>query len=224
MSRATDRGVAGWKSRDQDHHDGDPADEDARLMVAFGEGDEEAFVILYRRYRDRIVAYARRLLGDPARAEEAAQDVFLKVFGARRSYAPRGRFSTFLYRIATNHCLNLRARHEHRWTDRSVAADERAAVPPAQAAELARADLRRTLGSALDRLPDKQRAALVLCHYEGLTLAEAAAALQVSVSAVKSLVHRARERLAAELGGALSTIDDAAGDGRQSLAEFPHAL
>lgn len=78
-------------------------DPEVALMLAFAQGEEAAFVTLYRTYRDRIVGYCTRLVGDRARGEEAAQDVFIKLYRARASYSERGRFSTFLYRIATNH-------------------------------------------------------------------------------------------------------------------------
>ena len=164
-------------------------------MAAFAAGDDEAFVRLYRKYRDRMVSFSRRLLGDVAQAEEAAQDVFLKLYDARQRYQPTSRFSTFLYRIATNHCLNLRARHDHRLTDRGVIAEEHAQVAASQSEAVADGELRAALTAALTRLPERQRAALVLCHHEGLSYQEAATAVGVSVSAIKSLVHRARESM-----------------------------
>ena len=75
-------------------------DPDVALMLEFTKGREDAFVELYQRHRDRIVSFTGRMLGDRAQAEEAAQDVFLKLYRARESYEPRSRFSTFLYRIA----------------------------------------------------------------------------------------------------------------------------
>ncbi|HEX2675716.1 MAG TPA: sigma-70 family RNA polymerase sigma factor, partial [Polyangiales bacterium] len=101
-------------------------DPDAALMLEFAHGDEEAFVKLYRSYRDRMVGYCMRLLGDLAQAEEAAQDVFLKLYGARASYQPQSRFSTYLYRIATHHCWNLRARLDRTLVKRGVAVEEHA--------------------------------------------------------------------------------------------------
>src|SRR6476619_6255361 len=93
-------------------------DPDVALMLAFTKGREEAFLQLYQRHRDRIVTFTGRMLGDRAQAEEAAQDVFLKLYRARDSYEPRSRFSTFLYRIATNHCLNVQSRVERKLLDR----------------------------------------------------------------------------------------------------------
>ncbi len=175
-------------------------DADARAMSAFTQGDEGAFVELYDRYKTRIFNLARRMLGDRSRAEEAAQDVFLKLYGARKSYKPTARFSTFLYRIAINHCLNSRARKSERQTvvdsdlDRTTRSDAASAD-----GLLERSDLRAALRVALGKLPDTQRAALILCHYEGASYSEAADMLDVTEAAVKSLVHRARTRLTTDL-------------------------
>ena len=171
-------------------------DPEVALMCAFARGEEAAFVTLYRTYRDRIIAYCTRLLGDRARAEEAAQDVFIKLYGTRDTYTERGQFSSFLYRIATNHCFNLRAQLDQRLTDRRKALDDDSHSASTRehdpAGQLANAELRSALAAALAELPDKQRAAFVLVHYQELAYRDAAAALQVSEAAVKSLIHRAR--------------------------------
>lgn len=181
-------------------------DPDVDLMLAFCKGDEDAFVELYRRYRDRMVAFCRRIVGDDAQAEEAAQEVFLKLYRARSGYAPRSRFSTFVYRIAANHCLNMQARVEHKLLQRGVEIDARVASPEAQQhAQLEHGELRAVLEKALATLPDRQRAALVLVHYEGLSYEEAAEAIEVTESALKSLIHRARSAMMEQLGPWLGT-------------------
>jgi RNA polymerase sigma-70 factor (ECF subfamily) len=169
-------------------------------MLEFCRGDEDAFVELYRRYRDRMVAFCRRIVGDDAQAEEAAQEVFLKLYRARSGYAPRSRFSTFAYRIAANHCLNVQARVEHKLVQRGVEIDARVVSPDAQQqARFEQSELRLQLERALSTLPDRQRAALVLVHYEGLSYEEAAEAIDVTESALKSLIHRARGAMMAQL-------------------------
>ena len=100
-------------------------DPDVELMLAFKDGDEEAFVQLYEKYRDRIVNFTRRFMGNLAQSEEAAQDVFLKLYKTKSRYTPTARFSTFLFRIATNHCLNLQARHDTKLVDRNKELGER---------------------------------------------------------------------------------------------------
>jgi RNA polymerase sigma-70 factor (ECF subfamily) len=171
-------------------------DADAALLLAFQRGDEAAFRALYERNARAMVAFCHRFVRDPARAEELAQDVFVKLYGAADRYRPSARFRTFLYRIAANHCLNELRRPEH-----GARADDAAGAPadpdalPSGAAnpeEIARgAALERAVAAMLDRLPDKQRAALVLCRFEGLSYEEIAEVLGTTVSAVKSLVHRA---------------------------------
>ncbi|MDD9969552.1 MAG: RNA polymerase sigma factor [Myxococcales bacterium] len=184
------------------------SDPDAQLMTAFAAGQEDAFVQLYERYRERIVNYCRRLLGDRARAEEAAQDVFLKVYDAGSRYQAKSRFSTYIYRVATNHCFNLNARVERKLVS-AVGSESDRADPKAQdqTEAIAQVQLRRALQSALAKLPDKQRAALLLVHYEGLSYREAAIAVSATESAVKSLIHRARERMIRELSSVMREYD-----------------
>jgi RNA polymerase sigma-70 factor (ECF subfamily) len=177
-----------------------PVVTDADVMVAFARGDEGAFVKLYDAYKLRIFNLTRRLLGDSARAEEATQDVFLKLYQTRKSYSPTAKFSTFIYRIAVNHCLNAKAKK----SERMVAADpdldaKHESVSTTADASLEQKALRAALREALGKLPEQQRAALVLCHYEGSSYKEASDVLEVTESAVKSLVHRARTRLVQEL-------------------------
>lgn len=174
-------------------------DADIALMLAFQSGDEEAFVQIYQKHKVRIFNYTRRILGNAAHAEEAAQDVFLKLYQARQTYKPQSKLTTFLYRIATNHCLNLRARHEHRLADRQTTVESQTSPQRTADVTLHHQQLRSALTAALATLPEKQSAAFVLCHYEGLSYQEASLVLKASESAIKSLVHRAREKLLVEL-------------------------
>lgn len=175
-------------------------DADVQLMLAFQRGDEEAFVQLYRKYRDRMVNFARRLLGSSALGEEAAQEVFLKLYASGRRYRPKSRFSTFLYRIAVNHCANLRARHDSRFSRSEARIESMAMTSGAEPERTVRdRELREALRRALSTLPTRQAVALVLCHYEGLSYREAAEALGDSEASVKSSIHRARTALSREL-------------------------
>jgi RNA polymerase sigma-70 factor (ECF subfamily) len=178
-------------------------DEDARLMLAFRAGDAGAFDALFQRWAAPLLRYVGRMLRDAAGAEELVQEVFLRVHGARERYQPQARFSSWLYRIATNLALNelrrpqRRERHESRDED---GAAELAADSPAPEDAL---DARRRAAQVereLARLPERQRAALCLTAVEGLSYAEVAAALEISESAVKALVHRARATLAERIG------------------------
>src|SRR6266496_37348 len=164
------------------------SDPDAALMVAFQGGDESAFRSLFEKYGRAMVAFCHHFVRDGARAEELAQEVFLKLYASSARYQPTARFKTFLYRIASNHCLNELRRGEY--------APRRAADPDADALGAA---LSREVQALLARLPEKQRAAFVLARLEGLPYEEVAEVLQTSVSAVKSLVHRATVAAAAAL-------------------------
>jgi len=179
-------------------------DEDVRLMLALRAGDTAAFDALFRRWSGPLLRYLDRMVHDLAVAEELVQEAFIRVHQARDRYRPDARFSTWLYRIATNLALNELRRPRHRAVHRS--ADEAGAPPLADRGPGTddRVDARRRAGeveAALAELPEKQRAALCLAAVEGLSYAEVAEALEVTEKAVKSLVHRARSGLAERLGG-----------------------
>src|SRR5512141_226541 len=170
-------------------------DPDAALMLAFQQGDEGAFRTLYERHARAMYGFCHHFVRDAARAEELAQDVFVNLYRARDRYRPSARFKTFLYRIASNHCLNELRRGEYaarRGPDPAEPADPDALPSSAASPEDAArgAALERAVGELLARLPEKQRAALVLCRLEGLSHEEIADVLETSVPAVKSLVHR----------------------------------
>ena len=180
----------------------DAVDEDARQMLAFRDGDGRAFDALFRRWSGPLLRYLERMVRDTAAAEELVQEAFLRVHRARNRYAPEARFSTWLYRIATNLALNELRRPGRRQPHRS-ADEEGAAVIPAQGPAVDEVVDARRRGAEVEReleaLPERQRAALWLTAVEGLSYAEVARALDVSEKAVKALVHRARSALAAKL-------------------------
>jgi RNA polymerase sigma-70 factor (ECF subfamily) len=175
-------------------------DPDAALMVAFQGGDEAAFRALFERHGRATMAFCNRFVRDPARAEELAQDVFMKLHGSADRYQPSARFKTFLYRIATNHCLNELRRGEYQARpeidpespDGSPLDPDALAGNSATPEEHARGNaLARDVEAMLARLPDTQRAAFVLARFEGLPYEEIAQVLGTTVPSVKSLVHRA---------------------------------
>jgi RNA polymerase sigma-70 factor (ECF subfamily) len=177
-------------------------DPDVRLMLAFRSGDAAAFDSLFQRWSGPLLRYLGRMLRDAASAEELVQEVFLRVYRARERYAPEARFSTWLYRIATNLARNELRRPRHRSPHRSR--DEEGG--PTLVAETVRPeaaiDARRLAARVereLEALPEKQRAALCLTAVEGLAYAEVAEVLAVSEQAVKALVHRARSALVLQL-------------------------
>lgn len=170
----------------------EPGLDDADLMVRFVETrDRSVFEMLFKRHRDRMVAYAGRYVRDRARAEELAQEIFVKVY-TTKSYEAQGSFTSWLYRVATNVCLNELRRPEHR--QRFTEYEDQAGTQTPET-ELSEKELGLRLQRALDVLPDKQRAAFIMARMDGLRHDEIASALSTTVPAVKSLIHRALETL-----------------------------
>ena len=189
----------------------DPAsDPDVQLMLRVRAGDAEAFRELFEKHQRAIVNFAYHFVGNRHRAEEIAQDVFLQIYRAAGRYEPQAKFTTWLYRIATNACLNEVRRPEHRHPKRSLEYqpdDERkraeiafadpAAVPGDSA--LAGRQLEAKIREVLAELPPNQRAALLMSRVDGMSYLEVADALETSESAVKSLVFRATATMRKEL-------------------------
>jgi len=175
---------------------------DVDLMLAVRAGDDGAFAELADRHRNAIVNLTYRYLGNRADAEDLAQEVFLKVHRARKRYEPRAKFTTWLYRVAVNACLNEVRNRKHRPThaalsfggaeETSLPADPRS-ENPAAAAE--REELRRQVRLALDELPERQRLAILLNKFHGQSYEELAQAFGMTIPAVKSLLVRARENV-----------------------------
>lgn len=177
-------------------------DEDAALMCLVRDGDDDAFTRLFARWRAPLVRFTVRFVGDQARGEELAQDVLLTIYRVRERYVPRERFAAYLYRIATNHCLNELRRAEHRTPRVEIEVADEATVDASNPTvdEMLQGDrLQTAVRAAVGRLPPNQRAALLLQHDEGLAYEEIADALETSVAAVKSLLNRARRALMQDL-------------------------
>lgn len=179
-------------------------DEDEMLRLKAG--DSNAFTRLVERYRGPLVHFLYRMVGDAATAEELAQEVFVRVYGARRRYRPRAKFSTWLFKIATNLALNslrdtrLRRQLEARSEEQAASRVAGLADPVANMEQQLLAQERRaTIRRAVESLPEKQRLAVLLHKYEELDYAEIAAILGCSESALKSLLFRAYEALRAKL-------------------------
>jgi RNA polymerase sigma-70 factor (ECF subfamily) len=168
------------------------AESDAVLTARAAGGDRLAYAALVERHLPRVYAITRRMLGNEAAAEDAAQEALLRLWTHAGSYDPsKAMLSTWLTRIATNLCLDrLRKRREEQWDDRYDAP-----LPADQEKTVADRQLAQRVDAALQALPERQRLALVLCHYEDLSMAEAARAMDTSVEAVESLLSRARRSL-----------------------------
>lgn len=185
---------------------------DEQLVALFRAGDDAAFQAIHDRYRQRLFAYARQMLGGSRQdAEDALQDVFLRAYGALRADSRPVSLRAWLYRVAHNRCID----HLRRPVPPAAEIFELSRRPlhdPIEEAER-REDLRR-LVQDVRSLPDQQRSALLMREMDGLTYAELADALDVTVPAVKSLLVRARIGLV-EAGEARDT---ACGEIRESLA------
>jgi len=185
------------------------ADPDAALMEALQRGDESAFETLVGRHRERVFRLACRYLGDETAADDLAQEAFLRVYRARHTWRPEAKFSTWLYRVTANACLNeLRSRRVRRAVETTAPAGPAGASagdgpaldgPDPRATDPGDLALRRELAgvvrAAVQELPEDQRMAVLLSKYEGLSYRELAEAMDRSVPAVKSLLVRARENL-----------------------------
>jgi RNA polymerase sigma-70 factor, ECF subfamily len=162
------------------------------LLARLARRDEAAFAELIGRYFDRVHRIAWRVLGGAADAEDVAQEAFLKAWTAPGQIRDGRAIGAWLSRVATNLALDrLRRRRPESPAELPDLVDPRAAADRG----LERATLETELADALAALPDRQRAALVLVHFEGLGNLEAAATLGVSIEAVESLLARARRNL-----------------------------
>lgn len=170
---------------------------DEELVVLIGGGDRRAYHVLVERHGRRVLAVARRMMRNLAEAEEVSQEAFLRVWQKAGEWQPRGaKFTTWLYRVVVNLCLDRKRKPSFAPIE---AAGDPADERPSAETQLARSERDRLVQAALQALPERQRAALALSYYEGLSNAEAAAALELSVSALESLLVRARRALRQEL-------------------------
>lgn len=172
---------------------------DEELVALIGGGDRRAYHILVERHGRRVLGLARRMMRNLAEAEDVSQDAFLRVWQKAGEWQPRGaRFTTWLYRVVMNLCLDRKRRPTMSPIE---AAGDPADTRPDAETILAKSQRDGQVAAALQALPERQRAALVLSYYEGLSNAEAAGVLELSVSALESLLVRARRALRQELEG-----------------------
>jgi RNA polymerase sigma-70 factor (ECF subfamily) len=184
---------------------------DVQLMLDVKAGDEASFELLLHRYRTPLVNFLYRMVRNREQAEDLAQEVFLRVYRAREDYVPSAKFTTWLFRIATNLALNSVRDTRYRKLEVSIDApigetedgDERTLDIPEKhpniEQHLVEDARRKMIRHAIDKLPEKQRAAVLLHKYQELDYAEIAKILACSESALKSLLFRAYESLRVEL-------------------------
>jgi RNA polymerase sigma-70 factor (ECF subfamily) len=184
---------------------------DVQLMLDVKAGDEQSFALLLHRYRTPLVNFLYRMVRNREQAEDLAQEVFIRVYRARADYVPSAKLTTWLFRIATNLALNSvrDTRHQRMEVslDAPVTVSEEGDERPLDVAEknpnieehLVQEAQRDMIRHAIDKLPEKQRAAVLLHKYQDLDYGEISKILSCSESALKSLLFRAYETLRVEL-------------------------
>ncbi len=198
MPASSASAVSGWKDLS-----------DAEIMLRVREGDDSGFDLLIEKYRRPIVHFMFRMVHNQAVAEELAQEVFLRVYRSRTSYRAEAKFSTWLYRIATNLGVNHARDTKQERTAPAVYLDQADAetgltpdvadATPSVEQEMLRDERLRQIRQHVMELPERQRMAVLMHKYQDMDYKEIGAVLKLSESATKSLLFRAyqtlRERL-----------------------------
>ena len=207
IARSTETGVATTSTSELEY----VRDPDVQLMLRVKEGDESAFTELVTGYQDRLIGIFCHMLDDNELAEDLAQEVFLRIYRARNGYKPTAKFSTWLFRIANNLASNSRRTRGRRKEvplsvrdsgpmgprpEENLVADKSGMMPSRL---FARSELQGVVQEALNTLSERQRMALLLHKFEGMSYADIGDAMDMSAAAVKSLLSRARENLRLKL-------------------------
>lgn len=185
------------------------SESDVDVMLRVKTGDESAFAYLVQKYRRPMVGFMYRLCHNPSTAEELAQEVFLRVYRSRTSYEPSAKFTTWLYRIATNLAVNHARDTRHERPENTLRLDEpdpETGTTPDLADDSLSAEeqiLRRerlaAIRNVVNALPERQRVAVIMHKYQQMDYREIAGVLKLSESATKSLLFRAYETLREQL-------------------------
>lgn len=182
---------------------------DFALMERIAAGDHEAFRQLVERHQNAVIGTVTKMLGNPSDAEDIAQQVFLRIWRNARHYRPDAKFTTYIFTITRNLVFNESRR---RGRKKEVSSDEREETSHHRLADspdrqpdcaLLQAELQQAVDAAIAALPETQRLAVVLRRYEQCSYEEIASVLHLSVSAIKSLLFRARTTLREALSGYL---------------------
>ena len=187
----------------------EPLDPDAALMLRVKRGDRAAFAELVEKFKQPTINFVFRTLRDETESEDLAQNVFLQVWKSRDRYERTAKFSTWLFTIARNLCLNeIRRRSRHPAESLEESHAEHDDLPARQYEDkkiflptdnMLHGELAKKIEEALAALPENQRTAILLCRQDELSYEEIAEVLDCSLSATKSLIHRGRETLKEKL-------------------------
>lgn len=191
-----------------------PTDEntlDHALMERIGTGDPHAFRVLVERHQSAVIGTVAKMLGNHSEAEDIAQQAFLRIWKNAKRYRPEAKFTTYLFTITRNLVFNETRRRSRK---KEISANEREENSNIQAeaspnlqpdAELLQVELQKAVDAAISALPETQRMAVILRRYENMPYEEIGAVLNLSVSAVKSLLFRARTTLREALSSYLDS-------------------
>lgn len=194
-------------------------DADTELFLQVREGNDQAFKQLYQKHYRKTLNLIFRFVHNEQDAEDIAQEVFLRAYYGARSFSPRAKFSTWLYRITVNRCFSHHKkakRHKEKHpSDSDFLGDPKLAHPadiqeypssePSPNGHIVRKELHQEIRSALDRLPAEQRMAFVLLEYAGLSYQEIATVTSASPKAVERRIYHARQKLRGLLKPYLAT-------------------
>lgn len=173
-------------------------DEEAELVRRVAGGDRAAFRVLVEQHQRPLSAYARRMMNDPDSADDIVQETFLRFWSRAGRFDPQAaRLTTWLHNIAHNLCID-----SYRKLSRITSMDDAEPESPQDSGpdeRLESTERGARVKAAVAALPERQRSALLMCHYQGLSNKEAAKILEVSVDALESLLARARRRLKQDL-------------------------
>ena len=180
------------------------SDPDVILMLRFQEGDKAAFEQLLDKYQKPIINFIYRMIQDRSESDDLAQEVFIKVYNAADSYKPIAKFSTWVYTIARNLCLNKLRERRRKIVSLDADISTKEGEIKREIAQVkedtpyegaSKHELQEIVKEAINSLPDNQRMAVILRRYQLLSYEEIAKTMNCSVSAVKSILNRAKESL-----------------------------
>jgi len=188
------------------------------LMLEFARGDTSAFEQIIKKYRRLVINTAYRFIQNQAEAEDIAQEVFLRVYDSAKRYNPKAKFSTWIYKITVNLCLNKLRSKKHLQTvslDKPIFSIEneriRENLDPAYVhppINLEKKELDLLVKEAISALPSNQKVAVILQKYEGLSYKEISEIMGCSTSAVDSVLQRAKQNLKRKLAPYLKNITE----------------
>lgn len=178
---------------------------DTNLMLQLKSGDQHAFQELVERHKLSVLNLCLRFAGNKADAEDLAQEVFIRIFQSAPKYEVKAAFTTWVYRIAVNLCLNHQRRKKivhffslnHKHSSDSQFEDRQPEAPGSEQPdqEFERKELQRLVQDAIQSLPESQKTVIILHRYQELSYQEIAEVLDTTVSAVESRLHRAKQNL-----------------------------